>query len=456
MRTPVHVVGGYLGTGKTTVLLAELRRREGKERCAVVVNDFGEAAVDAMLLGDGVRVTNIPGGCVCCTAPEGLAPAILAILDEIRPDRIFIEPSGLARPRDIVDMLGRGPVAARIERMPTIVLVDPARNHHDQALLGEQLDGADVLVANRCDLADFDQLASFDKLAKSLWPAPILAHRTTRGVLPEAAFCWPVGAGPLADRDGNQCEPDDDSGHHHGHSGTPFVDAHDPDDGHGKPSTAGFTARSWIFPPTVVFAWDRLVPLLANSPGIERFKGVFRADVGWYRLDVASGLVQPASTAFRRDSRADLVVREGFDLEAFQLGLLGARLGEREVNAWDSVALTLVDPEGNEFPLTRGALSALPGQVPDVSTRFPTRQGAGVALGEVLALGGGTHFVLIASDGLTTEPQPIAQAGGVVVVHSLAGDALPDALGGPFRVHAPAATSCANVKALLRIRLLAE
>jgi G3E family GTPase len=99
MRTPVHVVGGYLGTGKTTVLLTELGKREGNERCAVVVNDFGEAAVDATLLGDGVRVTNIPGGCVCCTAPEGLAPALIAILDELKPDRIFIEPSGLARPR---------------------------------------------------------------------------------------------------------------------------------------------------------------------------------------------------------------------------------------------------------------------------------------------------------------------------------------------------------------------
>ena len=126
MRTPVHVVGGFLGTGKTTVLLAELARREGVERCAVVVNDFGQAAIDATLLGGGVQVTNIPGGCVCCTAPEGLGAAVRAILDELKPDRIFVEPSGLGRPRDVVDMLARGEVAARIALGPTEWTESPA------------------------------------------------------------------------------------------------------------------------------------------------------------------------------------------------------------------------------------------------------------------------------------------------------------------------------------------
>jgi UDP-N-acetylmuramate--alanine ligase len=89
-----------------------LARRAGQdgqagERCAVLVNDFGEARIDRLLLGGGVQVSDIAGGCVCCTAPAGLVPALTAILEELRPDRLFIEPSGLARPQDIVDMLAR-------------------------------------------------------------------------------------------------------------------------------------------------------------------------------------------------------------------------------------------------------------------------------------------------------------------------------------------------------------
>src|SRR5688572_5169914 len=110
MPTPVHVVSGFLGAGKTTTITALLRRFPNS---AVVVNDFGEARVDATLLDGAATITDIAGGCVCCTAPEGLAKTIDALLDEVRPARVFIEPSGLARPQDVLDMLSRGGLAER-------------------------------------------------------------------------------------------------------------------------------------------------------------------------------------------------------------------------------------------------------------------------------------------------------------------------------------------------------
>ena len=431
MRTRVHVVGGFLGTGKTTVLLHELAAREGRERCAVVVNDFGTAQIDATLLGGNLKVTNIPGGCVCCTAPEGLAPAITAILDELHPDRIFIEPSGLARPRDVVDMLSRGALAARIELMPTIVLVDPSARP-DPHLFAEQIDGADVLVANRCDLADVDQLAAFDVLAAKLWPPPVLAARVTRGRLPAEAWRWPEGQGPRA-REGHA--------HHHGH----HHEHHD--------STEGYAARSWVFEPARLFSWDR-VRAVALTPGIARWKGVFRCDVGWYRLDIAGGQVHAASTAYRRDSRADVIVNEGVDIEAIDRALHAALLPDAAPNPWDGEVLNLVDADGNEFPLSRGALTALPGQVPDVSVIVPGRQGAGVRLAELLRLVPGQRFIASASDGLTTDPAEVDGVGQAVVVHSLDGGPLPAAQGGPFRLLAPGDSNCKNVKGLARIRVL--
>ena len=440
MKTPIHVVGGFLGTGKTTVLLAELARREGTERCAVLVNDFGEARIDASLLGGRVPVTNIPGGCVCCTAPEGLVPAIRAILDELRPDRIFVEPSGLGRPRDIVDMLARGPVADRLELQPTVVLVDPTRRPADPSLFADQIDGADVLVANRCDHADLDQLAAFDQLAAAMWPAPILTAKVRFGRLPEAAWSWPAGAGPRASAEGDAPH---DHGHDHDHGAAPRTD-----------STAGYHARSWVFPPTTVFSWDKLRELVVGTPGLERFKGVFRTDLGWFRLDLAGGVIHPADTAYRRDSRADLIVTTA-DLDAFDVALRAARVSDRDPDSLDGTAIGLMDATGVELPLSRGALMAMPGQVPDVGAVAPGKKGAGVRLRELLFLAGNaTQYSIAAADGFVTPPAPIDSLGDAVLVHSLDGGPVPEDQGGPFRVYGAAGSSCANVKAVVRVRAL--
>lgn len=438
MKTPVHVVGGFLGTGKTTALTYELSRREGKERCAVLVNDFGEAQIDATLLGGQLRVTNIPGGCVCCTAPEGLVPALTAILDELKPDRIFVEPSGLGRPKDIVDMLGRSPLLAhRIELGPTIVLVDPSRTPPDASLFAEQLDAADVLVANRCDLADTDQLAAFDQLAATLWPPPVFVAKVSRGRMPEAVWSWPAGSGPRA------------AGEAHDHE-------HDHDDAPDRPaSTQGFRARSWVFPPDAVFAWDALRDLVSATPGVERFKGVFRTELGWYRLDLAGGVVHPAATAFRRDSRADVIVSGLTDLNRFDAQLRAARLPDRDPDTLDATAVVLVDATGLEIPLSRGALMALPGQVPDVGAVVPGKRGAGVNLTEVLLLAGeGARYVVSADDGFTSPPADIGGVGRAVLVHSLDNGALPENQGGPFRVYQAEGSNCASVKGVVRVRVL--
>ncbi len=425
MPTPVHVVAGFLGAGKTTTVRAWMAAHQGRERAAVVVNDFGEAGVDAALLGDGVAVTNIPGGCVCCTAPAGLARAVATILDEVRPDRIFIEPSGLARPQDVVDMLSRGGLKERVALGPTLVVVDPGATGPAD-LVDAQLEAADVLVLNRLDLAAPDAVAAFRGRLATIWPGPARVLETTFGALPPDALAWPEGAGPTVR----------------------FTRVHD------TPSTDGFRARSWVFPPEVGFSWDRLRAVLL-TPGIARFKGLFRGDVGWFRVDVAGGQLHFAATAWRRDNRADLIVGTA-DLDAVAAGIEAALLPADAPVTEDGVAL--VDPDGFELRLSREALAALPGQVPDVGAVVPGRAGAGVPLREVLGLvpaPAGARFVVVARDGLTTAPVPVESVDGVLV-HTLDGGPLPDKQGGPFRLLAPTGSSCANVKGVARIRVLPD
>jgi G3E family GTPase len=126
VAVPVQIVSGFLGAGKTTAIRAQLDALRG-ERVAVIVNDFGEARIDEAALAENepFRITNIPGGCVCCTAPEGFVEALAAVLAE-RPDRLLIEPTGLARPQDLIDTIRRCPQRDALALQPVVVLVDPA------------------------------------------------------------------------------------------------------------------------------------------------------------------------------------------------------------------------------------------------------------------------------------------------------------------------------------------
>ncbi|MGE4652723.1 MAG: GTP-binding protein, partial [Myxococcota bacterium] len=204
MTVSVHLFSGFLGAGKTTAIRAQLASFAG-ERVAIIVNDFGEAGLDEAALSEDepFRITNIPGGCVCCTAPEGFVDALGAVL-EGSPDRLIIEPTGLARPQDLIDTIRRCAHAGALAMAPVVVLVDPAQLARLEAeedaetltLLREQSAVADVLVANRCDLASREDLERFRALAGEVWPAPLAVVETEQGALDRVLLDWPEGEGP--------------------------------------------------------------------------------------------------------------------------------------------------------------------------------------------------------------------------------------------------------------------
>jgi len=95
-RTPVHIISGFLGVGKTTLLQRELARRAGQdgqagERCAVLVNDFGEARIDRLLLGGGdaralagwsLPVFPLKGGAIVARGVTA-GPAVARVLQSV-------------------------------------------------------------------------------------------------------------------------------------------------------------------------------------------------------------------------------------------------------------------------------------------------------------------------------------------------------------------------------------
>jgi G3E family GTPase len=440
VAVPVQIFSGFLGAGKTTAIRAQLAQHSD-EKVAVIVNDFGEAGFDEAVLAEGepFRITNIPGGCVCCTAPEGFVDALGAVLAQA-PDRLIIEPTGLARPQDLIDTIRRCAHGDALELAPVVVIVDPRELARGGSLplLREQIQAADVLVANRIDLASEAELAAFDRQAAELWPAPLAVVHTKHGALAREQLDWPAGEGPR---------------HRAGH-------AHH----HHAPSTEGHAARSWRWSPDVVFSGRRLrdaLSALAGDPAIARFKGIFRTEEGVSRLEIAGGVLHDRLTSFRRDSRADSIARgDAAALDRVGAALAAAVLSDEERRV-DPQRIEIVLPDGRVHAIDRAVLCALPGGIADVSGQFPKRSGAAARIASLFAsfaLPDRGTAVVVAGDGFASEPVAIPVLRQGVLLHSLAGEPLPPDQGGPFRLLIPeeASTdpiSCANVKGVAKVVL---
>ncbi len=121
-RIPLTVVGGYLGAGKTTLVNRILTEDHGR-RIAVIVNDFGDVAVDEALIGPAIGgIRALANGCVCCAAVDGLATALTELRElEPSPEHVIIEVSGVGDPWAVAQW-GRTP---GYELDGVIVIVDP-------------------------------------------------------------------------------------------------------------------------------------------------------------------------------------------------------------------------------------------------------------------------------------------------------------------------------------------
>ncbi len=453
MAIPVHILSGFLGAGKTSAIRHQLGQRRD-EQIAVIVNDFGEAGFDeAVIEGEApFQITNIPGACVCCTAPEGFVAALGAILEQ-KPDRLLIEPTGLARPQDLVDTIRRGPHRDEVEVEPVVVLVDPRRlaspSPEEKALIEEQAEVADVLVANHTDACSDGELAAFDAWAGTLWPAPLEVLHTSHGAVPFERMVWPEGEGP---RRTPASDPHDHehAGHAHGLGG----------------STEGFVVRSLGWPPDVVFERSRIEDALARASKqdgagkLTRAKGLFRTREGFLRVEWTAGATHVEPTAHRRDSRVDLIASGAGDalLDSLAAGVEGAILDEGELRA-QANQIEIVLPDESTAVLRRDDVAGIADQIADVSAMFPKRAGEAARMSGVLervAAPKDGFAVICAADGFASEPVPLHALREGVLLHGEGGEALSEKKGGPFRLLIPegvpdAPSACANVKAVTRI-----
>jgi len=189
---PTSLITGYHGAGKTTAILGLLARKPEGERWAVLVNAFnqsGGAPADLLgFAGKDVTVSKIAGGCICCTAQVSLRVELMRLLRKARPDRLLIEASALARPAAVLATLRDPWLADVLSPRATICIVDPRQFADRQLAAGEiyldQFALAEVIIANKADLAPQSQLQALLDHARALVPKKLRALTAVNGEFP--------------------------------------------------------------------------------------------------------------------------------------------------------------------------------------------------------------------------------------------------------------------------------
>ena len=317
---PTHVIAGPLGAGKTTLIRHLLAQRPANERWAVLINEFGLVGLDAALLNrdeDGIAIGEVAGGCLCCVNGMPFQVGLGRLLRKSCPDRLFIEPSGLGHPLQLLAQLQRAPWAGVLTIQPLLTVVDAqsmVRNEQLPEAQQQALEAAENIVLNKSE--------AVDEKHKLLIKNKLIGKRlfwTVQGKLPLSN----LPAAPIGIVD------------------SPFVD-NGIVDNPGNPTAALWTdpgqpiclaqqgeggwSIGWRWHPGQQFYPQRLQAFLRAWPW-RRAKGVIHSVEGWQSFNGLNGDMpawQPSD--WRRDTRIELIFDQPQSQSALQAGLSECRI----------------------------------------------------------------------------------------------------------------------------------
>lgn len=168
------VISGFLGSGKTSLLLLLSKSFVAAGRkVAIIENEVGQNGIDGdMLKAEGLNVREIYSGCVCCSLRIDLIHTLLELERKVKPDLVILEPSGVAGPKQIKHCLcGYG---GDIEKQTFLVVADakrlPAIRDFSMPLIHDGFEIADVVALNKCDLVSTQQLNELQARIREINP----------------------------------------------------------------------------------------------------------------------------------------------------------------------------------------------------------------------------------------------------------------------------------------------
>ena len=177
--TNIDIFSGFLGAGKTTLIRKLIEEAYKGEKIVLIENEFGEIGIDGGFLKDaGIEINEMNSGCICCTLVGDFSKAIEKVIDEFKPDRILIEPSGVGKLSDVI-LAVKNLKDDRIHLNSFTTIVDGRRYEMYAKNFGEfynnQVEHANTVIISHAQELNGDQIdAAVHKIRELNKEAPVI------------------------------------------------------------------------------------------------------------------------------------------------------------------------------------------------------------------------------------------------------------------------------------------
>jgi G3E family GTPase len=261
--TPVNIISGFLGSGKTTSIIRLLGQRTAHDSWAIIINEFGKVSIDAQTLSHSGLASSdlfdISGGCICCSAKIYFREDLEKIVASGKYNRIVIEPSGLGGIEMVSEIVEANPL---LRLLPTICLVDILMTQNQKLqrlpIYLTQIKKASIIAFTKCDLAkDENELNGLIGQFKNNF---------------SNKQCFPIRSG----NDLIQIFRDSDTSSYpiEGKFQSAFFSNQDLTD-------KDFREEEFSFGPEKVFDLQKIASFFSTNPTILRSKGYMMTSSGW-------------------------------------------------------------------------------------------------------------------------------------------------------------------------------
>ena len=183
----VMIIGGFLGSGKTTAIQKISRQLiDAGKKTAIIVNEIGEIGLDGETLkSPGIITEELTSGCICCTLRISMQYTLQTLEEEFRPDIVIIEPTGIAFPgqiREEIELMG----LSELSFAPVVTIVDPGRFGTEAKeiprFIETQVKEAEILGINKVDIVPAEIVLATERMLTELNPeAKILKFSAKSG-----------------------------------------------------------------------------------------------------------------------------------------------------------------------------------------------------------------------------------------------------------------------------------
>lgn len=343
-NVPCTLVTGFLGAGKTTVVNHLLSSKPMAARWALLINEFGHVGIDGTILADDnpqastIAIREVSGGCICCTSQLPLQIAITRLLSEHRPERLIIEPTGMAHPDELTTQLS-APHWQTALSMRAVITVLSAVQWQQEKYRSHQGFQAHVCHADAVVINRYESLSADDRQQLITW---------VMGLNASAVLIW-AQTEPQTDTDGNTpvktvkpaasylnaltaylSQPSAvitrqraaDSlqsrisltppAHLMTSAPHPIAAANSDDHKNDLPyryhdNQQGMLIYGWKLPPYWVLSADTLQQWLLAQPNWQRIKGVVHTTEGWLKINFTPDSLSTHSAGEQVDSRLEII-----------------------------------------------------------------------------------------------------------------------------------------------------